>query len=235
MREDNDELKADACRVILRAWKSYKMKKTFSWLKSNLLKAQHTGSSDILRRLSPKEAQILKDPTSKSRIRFRFGGTCFPPIILYKIYTQGTPIHYFSGQKLIKTGSQAAIDSCIIMGPRTYFENVLMQEYHRELFDVYEDYEVGNQIEVVRYLNSLDQRPPNLGGRNNNWRELTVSPFSTQSIQYDLLSRKNRIPYKKKAIPRKDDQELGEIEDEFGLLYEWTNNLSLDHLVDYTC
>lgn len=61
------------------------------------------------------------------------------------------------------------------MGPRTYYENVVMQEYHRDLFDVYEAYEVGNQIEVVRYLNSLDERPPNLGGRNNNWRELTVS------------------------------------------------------------
>jgi hypothetical protein len=121
------------------------------------------------------------------------------------------------------------------MGPRTYYENVIMQEYHRELFDIYEDYEVGNEIEVVRYLNSLDQRPANLGGRNNNWRELTVSPYSTQSIQYDLLSKKTRIPQKKKVLKRKEDKDLLEIEDEFGLLYEWTNNLSLDHLVDYTC
>ena len=45
-----------------------------------------------------------------------------------------------------------------MMGPRTYYENVILQEYHRQLFDIYEDYEVGNQVEVVRYLNSLDER-----------------------------------------------------------------------------
>lgn len=104
MRNNEDVL--NATRVISRAWKSYKMKKTFAWLKSHLLKAERTLGSDILKRLSPKEAQILRDPTSKSRIRFRFGGTNFPPIILFKIYTQGTPIQYFSGHKLIKTGSQ---------------------------------------------------------------------------------------------------------------------------------
>ena len=111
MRHNDDitDPRDHASRVISRAWKSYKMKKTFAWLKSNLLKAQHSLSSDILRRLSPKEAQILKDPTSKSRIRFRFGGTSFPPLILFKIYTQGTPIQYFSGHKFIKTGTQVNI------------------------------------------------------------------------------------------------------------------------------
>ena len=175
MSQKDLDSKRYASIVISRAWKSYKMRSTFAWLKSNLLKAQHSLSSDILKRLSPKEAQILKDPTSKSRIRFRFGGTDFPPTILFKIYTLGTPIQYFSGHKLIKSGSQAARDSCIIMGPRTFYENIVMQEYHHNLFDIYEDYEVGNQIEVVKYLNSLDERPPSLGGRNNTWRELTVA------------------------------------------------------------
>lgn len=178
-------------------------------------------SSEILRRLNPREAQLLRDPTSNVKIRFRFvfewmlmprfGGESFPPVILFKIFSKGTNVHYFSGHRLIQSGSQvkamylgnnnqAAIDSCSVMGARTYRENIMINEYHHDAFGIYEPYEVGNKLEFVQYLNSLDERPAHLGGRNNGWRELTIArtyvddvdvviAFSTQSILYDVGAR----------------------------------------------
>jgi hypothetical protein len=40
----------------------------------------------VLRKINPLEASILRDPTLHARLRFRFGGDSFPPIILYKIF-----------------------------------------------------------------------------------------------------------------------------------------------------
>ena len=68
----------------------------------------------MLRKLSPLEAELLKDPTLKARIKFRFGGTQFPPLILFKVFTSTQSaghggVCYFSGKRMIKPASEVSV------------------------------------------------------------------------------------------------------------------------------
>lgn len=63
--------KTKAATIIARVWRRYSMIKTFQWLKENVQKSERSIGADILKRLNPREAQLLKDPTSNVRIRFR--------------------------------------------------------------------------------------------------------------------------------------------------------------------
>jgi hypothetical protein len=67
------------------------------------------------------------------------------------------------------------MDAFTVMGAKTYHEGVILEEHYQKTFGVYEPYQVGNKMEFVQYLNSLDERPAYLGGRNNGWRELAGS------------------------------------------------------------
>ncbi|KAI8904302.1 hypothetical protein EDD86DRAFT_77063 [Gorgonomyces haynaldii] len=82
------------------------MKRTFKWLKIQLSKMERALANEVLKRLSPNEAKLLRDPVFQSRIRFRLGGSEFPPKILFKIYTKGMNVHYFSGHRIITAHSQ---------------------------------------------------------------------------------------------------------------------------------
>ncbi|KAI8923520.1 hypothetical protein BC831DRAFT_470746 [Entophlyctis helioformis] len=269
----SEQLAMAAC-VIQKAWRQYVLRKTFKWLKQNLYRAERSLTDEVLRRLSPNEGKLLKDRVMQARVRFRFGGTCFPPKILYKIYTKGTNVHYFSGYKMIAPGSKAAEDSCTVMGNRTYQESIFFEEQQHRLFKIGRSYEVTDKMEYVQYMNSLDYKAPHLGGRNNGWRELSTSQLAaSQSVHYDLRKRGDRDPAwaaSLRLLPRQPEnaksadhvtaqmfQDLSrkrleadvaadggkprpglpnreaEMDDDFGLLFEWTNNLSFDHLMDY--
>ena len=83
-----------------------------------------SASPQVLRKINPLEANILRDPTLHARLRFRFGGESFPPIILYKIFINASVL-YVSGATHILPGSEAAQDACDRMGDRRYFDLVL--------------------------------------------------------------------------------------------------------------
>ena len=61
------------------------------------------------------------------------------------------------------------------MGARIYQQNVSMDHFQQHVFKIEQPYEVTDKMECVQYLNSLDYKPPQLGGRSNTWRELTIS------------------------------------------------------------
>ena len=103
----------------------------------------------------------------------RFSGPSFPPTILYKIFSQTSNI-YLSGSNLISPGTAAARDSTRYMSPRTYMQNILMDEQQRDIHGIISKDEVVSRVEWVMYLNSMDKRPCYLGGRGNGWRELWV-------------------------------------------------------------
>ncbi|KND00875.1 uncharacterized protein SPPG_03977 [Spizellomyces punctatus DAOM BR117] len=183
------EAQTIAANVIQRAWKRFHMKATFRWLKENLIRAERSMTMEILRRLSPREAELIKDPVVQGKVRFRFGGSSFPPTIMYKIYTKSNSVHYYSGHRLIQADTQAAVDSCAIMGVRLYSENMIRNEYQNRALKISHSDEVTNRLEFVQYLSSLDCKPAYLGGRNNGWRELNITPFTaTQNLIYDARS-----------------------------------------------
>jgi hypothetical protein len=151
------------------------------------------------------------------------------------------------------------MDSCDLMGGRVFYENLMANDYQQRIFNIYEPYDIGTKLEFVKYLNSMDDRPANLGGRNNGWRVLEIGAFSTQSVLMNRskrrkeslskaknykMSRNERSRFQSKPIPKSESpkkkskspsrkNEL-DFEDDIGMLFEWTSQLSVDNLLDYT-
>jgi len=89
-----------AARAIERAWMSYRDRKMFNLLKHATCAAESSLSYEILRKISPKEAQLLKDKGTPVKVRFRFGGEEFPPMVYFKIFSDnsGIRVKYMSGE-----------------------------------------------------------------------------------------------------------------------------------------
>jgi hypothetical protein len=132
-----------ASNMIGNMYKSYKMRSIFRELKQSIFKAvtkllfflscrlnhytlqqEQFMTIELLRKLVPSEASLLRDPLLHPRVRFRlaflysrelryssclgfrFGGSSFPPKIYYKIYTSGAGMIYYCGKYMIAPGSK---------------------------------------------------------------------------------------------------------------------------------
>ncbi|KAI8619494.1 hypothetical protein BC830DRAFT_1103872 [Chytriomyces sp. MP71] len=173
-----------AC-VIGRSWRRWRFRSIFRALKAALFKAERSVTLDVLKKLCPREAEFVSDPMTQPRIRFRFGGDSFPPNIYFKVYTKSLNVHYFSGSRIIESGSQAARDACRVMGPRAFTDLVLSKAAYVRTRQIAEPVDVTNRLEYVRYMNEVDHLAPQHGGRNNGWRELSFSSISSQATVFD--------------------------------------------------
>ncbi|CAI8019507.1 Putative uncharacterized protein CXorf58 [Geodia barretti] len=94
---------AGAVAVIESWWWSTKNRKVFRILKETVRSAERSLTNDVIRKVCPTEAELLKDPTMKTKIKFRFGGERFPPTIMFKIFISSTAaatgVKYLSGKK----------------------------------------------------------------------------------------------------------------------------------------
>lgn len=73
-------------RKIQNAWKRFWYRKVFLYYK-NLIDFRQRGTPvTLLRSINPAEAQ-LAEAAAGLHVRFRLGGSTFPPLIFYKIYT----------------------------------------------------------------------------------------------------------------------------------------------------
>eukprot|EP00842_Homolaphlyctis_polyrhiza_P004376 jgi/Hompol1/493/HPOL_003919-RA len=199
----NSERKIAAANAIKRCWRGFHQRKVFKQLKYNIFHAvvrlmrteqERTMTAEVLKRLSPNEAKLLSDSVIQTRVRFRFGGSAFPPKIMYKIYTKGMGVHYISGYKMIQPGSKAAEDSCAVMGNRAFQERIFFDEQQYLAFKISQPFEVTDRMEFIQYMNSLDCKAPHLGGRNNGWRELIIGQLAHQTVLYDM--RRGNRPHR---------------------------------------
>lgn len=72
LRTGRDSVAAkQAAQVIERAWCRHRDRQMFRLLKHAVCAAEHALSNDILRRLSPREAELLKDPSLNVKVKFR--------------------------------------------------------------------------------------------------------------------------------------------------------------------
>ncbi|KAI9341638.1 hypothetical protein BDR26DRAFT_1006973 [Obelidium mucronatum] len=239
-----------AAVVIARSWRRWRYRTVFQALKAALYKAERTVSIDIMKKVCPREAEFVQDPITQPRVRFRFGGELFPPNIMFKIYTKSVNVHYFSGNRLIESGSQAARDACKVMGTRAFTDLVLNKAMYVNSRHIAEPSDVTNRMEYVKYMNEMDQLAPKHGGRNNGWRELSFSSITCQATLYDnnsllrsntalkprlssMKSRKSKPHTAAKPHNHHVSQLQVELEDDFVNLFEWTTNLHLGDLEDY--
>ncbi|KAJ3366085.1 putative protein CXorf58 [Allomyces arbusculus] len=170
--------RVQACRTIWRAWVSFRNRRIFQRLTNLLLRSETSLTLHLLKRLSPMEAQLLRDPVSHARIRFRFGGPTFPPDVMYKVSTRGVAVHYLSGQQALAPDTQAARDAWTLMGNPRYQATAVADDlaihYHRspQSLVISDPMQITSRRDHVRYLAGLDTRAPELGGRANGWRRL---------------------------------------------------------------
>ncbi|KAI9102684.1 hypothetical protein DFS34DRAFT_610101 [Phlyctochytrium arcticum] len=74
-----------AARKIQRAWRGYYNIKIYHFHRDLIKFRLHGDPRKLLKFINPKESQII-DSATGIHVRFRLGGTAFPPIIFYKIF-----------------------------------------------------------------------------------------------------------------------------------------------------
>ncbi|XP_041483306.1 putative uncharacterized protein CXorf58 [Lytechinus variegatus] len=193
--EKNEELThLLAARSIERCWCSYRDKQMFKLLKHAVCAAEHSMTYEILRKVAPNEAHLLKDKSMKARVRFRFAGSEFPPVILFKIFThtEGRGLKYFSGKKIIKPASDASVDACREMGHRKFYDQMIADTCQHERDKITDEIDVTTVKDYMQYISNLDEMPAYMGGRENLWRKLDLNVLPRTTILYDIIDYLNR-------------------------------------------
>ncbi|XP_038049860.1 putative uncharacterized protein CXorf58 [Patiria miniata] len=183
-----------AARAIERCWCSYRDRQMFKLLKHAICAAEHSLTHEILRKVSPMEAKLIRDPSLRARVRFRFAGSEFPPIILFKVFThtEGTGLQYLSGKRCIQPASDAAVDACRMMGHRKFYDQLIADTCQHERDKITSEVDVTTVKDYMKYLSKLDEMPSYMGGRENLWRKLDQSVLPRTTILYDVIDYLNR-------------------------------------------
>jgi hypothetical protein len=58
-------------RIIENTWCRHRDRQMFRLLKHAVCAAEHALSDDILRRIAPREAELLRDPSMNVKVKFR--------------------------------------------------------------------------------------------------------------------------------------------------------------------
>ncbi|XP_025959174.1 uncharacterized protein CXorf58 homolog [Dromaius novaehollandiae] len=180
---------AAAATTIQRGWRRYVQMRLFRLLARAVRAAEHCITHEILRRVSPTEAELIKDPSMNCKVRFRFAGQEFPPFIVFKIFrhTQGKGSKYISGKRIISPSNEAAADACKLMGYRKYYEQIVQDELQYQKQRITDETDVATMKDYMHYTSNLDETPAYFGGRNNCWRRLSLKNFPRTMIVYDIM------------------------------------------------
>lgn len=199
---ERELIRQAAASVIERAWVAYRDKQMFRLLKHSVCAAENSLSLEILRKVCPKEAEFFKDNKCiQIRVRFRFGGDEFPPLIFFKVYIHtngGKGVRYISGRKMIQPASEAAEDSLRLMGNRHFYDQMLQDTIRHQQASITDEVDVTTLKDYMQYLSNLDETPAYLGGRENYWRKLTLDDLPRHTIFYDVVD----FAYNQRMTPR---------------------------------
>lgn len=81
-----------AASKVQRLWRGFSDRRVFESLRDTIAVFRRTGDPYILlRHVQAREAMLL-DPATQAHLRFRLGGSKFPPSIYYKVYTHGNVV-----------------------------------------------------------------------------------------------------------------------------------------------
>ncbi|XP_053434942.1 uncharacterized protein CXorf58 homolog [Nycticebus coucang] len=178
-----------SARTIQRAWLAHANRALFKLLKHTVCAAEYYVTYEIMKKVSPVEANLLKDPSMKYKVRFRFSGETFPPFIVFKIFlhNEGRGYKYFSGKKSLKSSNKAVVDAYKIMGKKEFCHQVIEDECIFQKFGVTEEIDIVTMQDFMQYSSLLDETPASSGGRNNYWRKLNLEDIPRTMIMYDII------------------------------------------------
>ncbi|EAW99006.1 uncharacterized protein CXorf58 isoform X1 [Homo sapiens] len=182
-------LKDISAQIIQRAWLSHTNKMIFRLLKHAICAAEFYVTHEILKKVAPLEAKLIKDPTMQCKIRFRFRGETFPPFIVFKIFlhTDGHGYKYFSGKNVLMPSSKAVDDACKLMGERKFHRIIMEDERIFPKSKVTDIMDVVTMQDYVQYRSFFDEAPAFSGGRNNSWRKLNLENIPRTMLMYDIV------------------------------------------------
>lgn len=188
-RSEKELIRQAAATIIERQWIAFRDRQMFKLLKHAVCAAENSLSNEILRKVCPKEAQLLCDKFQQVRVRFRFGGPEFPPMIFFKIYihTEGKGLKYMSGRRTIKPASEASEDSLRNMGNRKFYDQMLQDAMFQQQYRITDEVDVTTLKDYMQYLANTDESPASMGGKENYWRKLTLDDLSRRTIFYDIV------------------------------------------------
>ncbi|PNH00894.1 hypothetical protein TSOC_013259, partial [Tetrabaena socialis] len=75
-----------AARVIQTAWRAFRNRRIYTYYRDLIRFRERGDPRELLKVINPREAQLV-DAASGIHVRFRLGGTVFPPLVFYKIFT----------------------------------------------------------------------------------------------------------------------------------------------------
>mmetsp|Transcript_13159 Transcript_13159/g.26290 ORF Transcript_13159/g.26290 Transcript_13159/m.26290 type:complete len:280 (-) Transcript_13159:591-1430(-) len=79
-------VESHACMVIQRAFRRFINTRIYRYYR-DLVNFRHRGDPGLLLRcINPQEAALVHDRASGAVVRFRLGGTVFPPVVYYKVF-----------------------------------------------------------------------------------------------------------------------------------------------------
>ncbi|XP_063812299.1 uncharacterized protein CXorf58 homolog [Pseudophryne corroboree] len=174
---------------IQRAWRCHHNRQLFKLLKHAARAAETCATYGILKKVSPLEAELLKDPGMRCKVRFRFAGYEFPPFIVFKIFhcSGGHGSRYISGKRIINPSSEAATDACKLMGHRAYYEQLICDQLEYQKHRITDVVDVATFKDYMQYISHLDETPAHRGGRDNCWRRLSLKNMPRTTIMYDIV------------------------------------------------
>lgn len=185
-------VKLEAVVRIEQWWIGVRNRRVFTVLKKAICAAEHSLTSEVLRKISPNEAELLKDPTLQAKLKFRFGGSSFPPVVLFKIFTSlasrgGGGVQYMSGKRMIKPASQAAEDARTQMGNRVFYDQMLSDACQHHQLKITDEVDVATVKDYMQYMTNLDESPAFMGGRENTWRKINLDVLPRHSFLHSLV------------------------------------------------
>lgn len=188
-RSEKELIRQAAATIIERQWIAFRDRQMFKLLKHAVCAAENSLSKEILRKVCPKEAELLADKFQQIRVRFRFGGGEFPPMIFFKIFihTEGKGLKYMSGRRVIKPASEASEDSLRNMGNRKFYDQMLQDAMFQQQYRITDEVDVTTLKDYMQYLSNVDESPATQGGKENYWRKLTLDDLSRRTIFYDIV------------------------------------------------
>ncbi|KAL6464097.1 hypothetical protein MHYP_G00284880 [Metynnis hypsauchen] len=192
------EKREKSARRIQACWKSYQDRKLFHLLMNTVRSAEQCVSPAVLRQVSPLEATLLTDRGGlHCKVRFRFSGPQFPPVIVFKIFHTGRGRRYLSGKKLFRPSNQATADSCRMMGNRRFTELQMEDEVQWRGREISDPIDITCMRDYVQYSSHLDELPACMGGRENGWRRLSLQVLTRDRDTGPVVDK-----LKKEVLPR---------------------------------
>ncbi|MGH0181502.1 UNVERIFIED_CONTAM: hypothetical protein FKN15_006864 [Acipenser sinensis] len=229
-----------AARIIGGCWRSYRDKRLFRLLKHTVCAAEHCLTYEIIRKVSPSEAELLKDRSMQCKVRFRQDSVLMSPSQMIFIVNAAVALQQQgNGSVLMGDGSTgAAVDACRMMGHRRFFDQIILDEIQRQRKKIVDKIDVTSLKEYMQSSMASVHRPtlrsatPQCSSRRSDRARrkaakmrrlygLDSDPAEHEEGQTDIDPR---------VLSSRTQEESEQWEEEADRLYTWTQELSLEDL-----